>query len=183
MNVQVNDYEGGKKCAEIFGLNGHKKVGIVGMRDVSLAMRIRKMGYIDGCKESDLEIRDEWIMSAAEPTYEAGYNMVKELLTQPDRPTAFIVMHDYLSIGVANACKKLNLRIPDDVEFIVYGFNPMYGYYFPGISFFGATYRDMAEAAIELLFLAFNNPKLVLTKYIYVSFNFGETCRKPILKD
>jgi len=180
MNVQVNDYEGGKKCAEIFSHNGHRKVGIVGMRDVSLAMRIRKMGYIDGCIENNLEIRDEWIMSAPEVAYEEGYNMTKALLTQPESPTAFIVMHDYLSMGVVNACKKLNLRIPDDVEFIVYGFNPMYDHYFPGISSFGASYRDMAEAAIELLFLAFMDPKLVLTKYIFVSFNFKETCRKPL---
>ena len=75
------------------------------MRDVSLAMRIRKMGYIDGCMENNLEIRDEWIMSAPEIVYEVGYNMTKALLSQPESPTAFIVMHDYLSMGVVNACK------------------------------------------------------------------------------
>lgn len=179
MNVQVNDYEGGKKCAEVFGQNGHRKVGIVGMRDTSLAMRIRRMGYIDGCKENNLEIRDEWIMSAPGVAYEAGYDMTKALLSKPDSPTAFIVMHDYLSMGVVNACKNLNLEIPNDVEFIVYGFNLKYDHYLPGISSFGASYRDMAEAAIELLFLAFKEPKLVLTKNIFVSFNFKETCRKP----
>lgn len=179
MNVALNDYEGGKKCAEIFSLNGHRRVGIVGMREISLAMRLRKMGFVDGCRENNLEIRDEWIMSATEVNYEEGYRMAEALLTRPERPTAFIVMHDFYSIGVVNACKKLNLRIPDDAEFIVYGFNPLYENYFPGISSFGSSYRDMAEAAIELLFLAFKNPKLTLTKYIFVRFNLGGTCRKP----
>jgi LacI family transcriptional regulator len=176
MNIKINDYEGGKKCAEIFSGNGHKHAGIIGMRDASLAMRMRKMGFVDGCSEHSLEIRDDWIVSSGNSTHEAGYDMMKSLLNNDNRPTAILVMDDNLVLGVISACKSCGVRIPEDLELIVHGTSSIYNYSSPSITSFSVSNRDVALGAFELLMLAMKDPSLIVSKPVFVQFTFRESC-------
>lgn len=177
MNVHVNDYEGGKKSAEIFSGNGHKRAAIIGMRDSSFAMRMRKMGFEDECRQAGIELRDDWIVNAEELTHDAGFNIMNELLSIPNGPTAYLIMSDGLSLGSLNACKSRGVSIPDDVEIIVYGVSSAYDYCSPSLTSFAVSNRDIAHAALDLLILAMKDKSLVVNKSVFVQFTYRESCR------
>ena len=45
-------------------------------------------------------------------TREHGYDAAREVLSQPDRPTAVFTANDMQALGVYQAARELGLRIP-----------------------------------------------------------------------
>ena len=178
MSIRVNDYDGGKKCAEIFAKNGHKRAAIIGIRESSFAMRMRKMGFIDGCRQFGIEICDEWTISTDELSHDAGYRIMDGLLTVSNGPTAFLVMSDNLSLGALSACTNRGVRVPQDAEIIVHGISSAYDYCSPSLTSFTVSNREVAQGSLDLLLLAMKDKKLVVNISIFVHFIFRDSCRQ-----
>lgn len=182
MSLRVNDYEGGKKCAEIFAKNGHKKAAIIGVRESSFAMRMRKMGFVDGCMQFGIEIHDDWSVSTDELSHDAGFLIMDELLSISNGPTAYLVMSDNLSLGALSACQNRNVRVPDDVEIIIHGISSAYDYCSPSLTSFTVSNRDVARGALDLLLLAMKDKTLVVNISVFVHFIFRDSCRANSVK-
>ena len=177
-NVSENDYVAGKKCANLFYANGHKRVGIIGMKQTSLAARLKAMGFKDSCAENSLIIKDDWILDDPRMNYEGGYSMTKQLLASDEHPTALFVIYDYFALGVINACKDLGYRIPDDITVMVYGNSEVFEHYSPTISSFSVTPKELAESSLDLLLLLIKHDnQTVLNKSLSPHFFFRESCR------
>ncbi|MEX1375868.1 MAG: LacI family DNA-binding transcriptional regulator [Eubacteriales bacterium] len=177
-NVSENDYIAGKKCASLFHANGHKKVGVIGMKQTSLAARLKMMGFKDSCMENSLIIKDEWILDDSRMNFEGGYEMTKKLLEGDDHPTALFVIYDYFALGVVNACKDLGYSIPDDITIMVYGNNDVFEHYSPTISSFYVTPKELAESSLDLLLLLIKHDnQTVLNKNLSPHFFFRESCK------
>ena len=179
MNISINDYEGGKTCAKIFAANGHKKAVIAGIKEGSLAMRMRKIGFLDGCRQEGVEILENDIISYDDSIQSNGESFITDILARPDHPTAVLIYSGDLVYDAVTACKLNRINIPEDIEIIVFGFDAAFQYCSPSLTSFSVSNHDIANYAIELLLLAINNPSLSVSKQAYLSFHFRESCRKP----
>ena len=178
-NVSINDYEAGKKCAKLFSDGDHQKVGIIGIKKASLAARLKAMGFKDGCTENSLEIHDEWILEDPRNNFKAGYEMAKRLFDRKEHPTAVLIMYDYLTLGVVEACKELNYKIPEDISIIVYGHSEFFDFYSPRISYFYVTNEELAESALSLLLLIMKHDvNSVINRNLSPHFFIRESCRQ-----
>lgn len=182
MTVNINDYEAGMKCAEIFHGNGHKRAGVIGRKESSLATRMRTLGFQDGCVKYGIELRDEWILGrniCDDPKAHA----IEHLLRKENGITAVLVMNDRAMMGLFDVCRKKKIKAPEDLEFIAYGANDMYKYYSPSVTSFNAQPKDLADGSLELMLLALKNRTLVVNKLVRVQFEFRESCMPKGLEE
>lgn len=175
MTVQINDYEAGMKCAEIFHQNGHRRAAVIGGRESSLATRLRTLGFLDGCRKYGMETRPEWVLERSlcdDPESRA----IERILTAKDGPTAVVVMNDRALMNLLDTCHRKGLSAPADLEYIAYGTNDMYKYYTPSVSSFAALPEDLANGSLELMLLALKNQTLVVNKPVRVRFEYRDSC-------
>ena len=175
MTVQINDYEAGMKCAEIFSQNGHRRVAVIGGRDSSLATRLRTLGIQDGCRKYGIEMRPEWLIERSQCDSPESQT-IERLLTPKDAPTALVVMNDRALMNLLDTCRRKGISAPKDLEYIAYGTNDMYRYYTPSVTSFAALPEDLADGSLELMLLALKNNTLIVNKPVRVRFEFRDSC-------
>lgn len=180
LNVRINDYDGGKECAHIFSENGHKKAVLAGIKESSLSMRMRKLGFLDGCNQFGIELTDRNIISYRDSIRSDGSSFITDLIAGSDHPTAFLICSADLAFTAVTACSLNGIRIPTDIEIIVFGLGSSFQYCSPSLTTFAPSNRDIARNALDLLLLAKNNPSLSVSKTSFLSFHFRESCRKPL---
>ncbi len=56
---------------------------------------------------------------------EAAYDVVRDLLDRPDRPTALLCYSDVMAFWAVRAAEDLGLRVPDDVSVVGFDDNPL----------------------------------------------------------
>ena len=80
-----------------------------------------------------------------------GYLMLKDLLSQAEKPSAVFISSDAMAIGCYKAMHELNLRIPEDISLI--GFNDISQarYMVPPLSSVRIHTDFMGETAVELI--------------------------------
>lgn len=79
-----------------------------------------------------------------------AYGVARELLAEPDRPTALFCSTDDQAIGVLRAARELGLRVPDDL--VVVGFDDVAEAAFADVPLttVAADRAAMAQAAVDL---------------------------------
>ncbi|MFN8371347.1 MAG: LacI family DNA-binding transcriptional regulator [Anaerolineae bacterium] len=110
----------------------------------------------------------QMLQEAGLPTYEAhcgdqmhdAYEAARSLLTQPDRPSALLVINDMLAIAVMRAASDLGLRVPGDLS--VAGFDDISfsSYVVPSLTTVSGKAEDSGRAAVRLLLQRFAEPEL-----------------------
>ena len=175
MTVQINDYEAGMKCAEIFSQNGHRRAAVIGGRESSLATRLRTLGFQDGCRKYGIEIRPEWLIERSQCENPES-RVIEQMITPKNGPTALVVMNDRALMNLLDTCRRKGIGVPKDLEFIAYGTNDMYKYYTPSVTSFAALPEDLADGSLELMLLALKNNTLIVNKPVLVRFEFRDSC-------
>ncbi len=121
--ITVDHYHGARAAAEHLCQRGHRKIGLLAGRFSQQVMDARYKGYCDALEQYGLT-PDLRFVQTAEPTLEAAEQTISQLLTLPERPTAFFCMNDTLAAGAAKAILRAGLRIPEDVAIV--GFDDSY---------------------------------------------------------
>lgn len=101
---------------------GHKKIAFIGGyetdSDGAEVVDNRTYAYQRFMKQEGL-FHEEYVkIGGYTPKY--GYQMMKELLELPDRPTAVFVANDSLAIGCYKAVNEKGLAIPEDISVVGY---------------------------------------------------------------
>ncbi|MCU4675716.1 LacI family DNA-binding transcriptional regulator [Catenovulum sp. 2E275] len=87
--------------------------------DESEAVSRRRLnGYIKALQEYNHQIAPDRIWHVPLNTLDAAYQAAKEALTISPRPDAIICMTDKLAIGVIEAAKELNIKIPEELKLV-----------------------------------------------------------------
>ena len=94
---------------------GHRKIGfLAGVRSVRDASE-RELAFRKTLAAHGLPVVEEWILSG-EYEVRKAFRLALELLSRPDRPTAIFAASDPMALGVIDAARVLNLRVPEDVS-------------------------------------------------------------------
>ncbi|TDO85900.1 LacI family transcriptional regulator [Halanaerobium saccharolyticum] len=145
---------------------GHSRIGII-QGDLSLSIgRERLAGYKKALEAYGLEINDHYIVPG---NFDADttYNLMIDLLnSEAELPTAFFISNNLSCIGFLRAVFEKNLKIPEDIAFVVFDkvagqelFNMKYSYVERDV-------RKMGKKAMELLLKRFEHPDKPYEKVI-----------------
>ncbi|MFB9279106.1 LacI family DNA-binding transcriptional regulator [Cohnella cellulosilytica] len=96
---------------------GQKRIGFVS-GPARLAMsQDRLSGYKKALEEAALPFRPGWIVEG-EFLIESGYRAMASIMSQPEPPTALVVIDDVVAFGVLKGLSELGCRVPQDVAIV-----------------------------------------------------------------
>jgi LacI family transcriptional regulator len=104
---------------------GHRKIALIpGVKGSSITAS-RRDGFLHAMKEAGAEVLPEWQI-AGESKYDVNYDVTQTLMRLPEskRPTAIINLTDVGALGVMDAARDMNMRIPEDLAVI--GFDDLF---------------------------------------------------------
>jgi DNA-binding LacI/PurR family transcriptional regulator len=118
-----DDVAGGALAARHLLTLGHRSIGFIGDAVSSpfgfTSSTDREAGFTGELASAGLVVPPHLIGHGAHGRYEARA-LARQLLTEPDRPTAIFAASDTQALGVVAAAGELGLRVPDDVSVIGY---------------------------------------------------------------
>lgn len=96
---------------------GQKRIGFVS-GPARLAMTQDRMtGYTKALSEVGLPFKNGWVVEG-EFLLESGYRAMASIMSQPEPPTALVVIDDVVAFGVLKGLAELGYRIPQDVAIV-----------------------------------------------------------------
>lgn len=151
-SIVIDDFKGGTMAADYLFSKGHRRVGLVGDKQVSKQVldtsRLRAEGFVSKMKSLGKSIREDDQVLAVHGI-ETTRETVKKLLSRPDRPDALFCTSDTLAMGVMKAAADLGLRIPDDLAIV--GFDDIDIADFLGLTTIRQSLEESGRAAVNLL--------------------------------
>jgi LacI family transcriptional regulator len=121
--VIVDDVEGGRLATQHLIDYGHHLIGFIS--DVLdspfnfTSSRDRFLGYRLALEKAGILLKDEYHVHGEHGVFEARC-LALEMLSLPEKPTAIFVASDTQAMGVLEAARELNLRVPQDLSVIGY---------------------------------------------------------------
>ncbi|MFC5529369.1 LacI family DNA-binding transcriptional regulator [Cohnella yongneupensis] len=96
---------------------GQRRIGFVS-GPAKLAMTQDRMaGYTKAITEAGLPFKDGWVVEG-EFLLESGYRAMASIMSQPEPPTALVIIDDVVAFGVLKGLTELGYRIPQDVAIV-----------------------------------------------------------------
>lgn len=115
-SIGVDDYQGAYDAVSHLVSIGHTNIVFVGGEHIRRGiMRIK--AFKDVMIQHGLPIENHLILRG-ESSQRGGYEVVKQVLSSPDRPTAVFAENDQVAFGVYVAADELGLSIPDDLAVV-----------------------------------------------------------------
>ena len=108
-------------------------------------------GFRSAMSSAGLTIRPEWIRFGDFHTsggYEHGLSLLAD---EGDRPTAIFAGSDLQALGVLEAVRELDLKVPDDLSLVGYDDIPLAKWVSPRLTTIRQPLRRMAEEATKLV--------------------------------
>ena len=137
---------------------GHTKIAFLSGREFAGQQEPvedeRKKAYISYMKKKKLPYKDFLVEGSF--TSASGYEMMKELLTRSERPTAVFAASDALAFGAMRAIKEKGLSIPGDVSIIGFNDTEMSAYTSPALTTIHAPAYDMGQHGANLIYVTSN---------------------------
>lgn len=132
VTVSVDDLESAYTAVRYLNSLGHERIGYVGAGSRSKSNNYRLQGYIKALQTAGIEFDSRLVYSTAAETNLAKGETSLRQLTEAGA-TAIFCYNDMTAIGVMSACRKYNIRVPDqlsiigfdDIEFAEYTVPPL----------------------------------------------------------
>lgn len=98
---------------------GHNKIAFIGDDVKYEVVNARLIGYKQSLLIHQLKINDQYIRNV-NYSYEEGVQVVKDLISLPDPPTAIVVSDDLIALIILSALSKFHLNVPEDISIICF---------------------------------------------------------------
>jgi DNA-binding LacI/PurR family transcriptional regulator len=120
-SVGINDVEGGRMATEYLIKKGHQRIAFLGDTDLPEysihPVNLRLKGFRQAMKAANIDVPKEFVRLAPYDQEQARI-VAKELLDDPNPPTAVFAATDFQALGVLKAARQLNVKIPDHLAII-----------------------------------------------------------------
>jgi LacI family transcriptional regulator len=137
---------------------GHRKIGLITGLNDSILTHQRFAGYNRALVEHQLFFNPLY-MKTGDWEYSSGYTRGMELLQLKDKPTAIVAMNDLMAGGVLEACRELNLQVPDDVSVVGFDDRECGLYYLPQLTTIRLPLSEMGELSMKKMLDILNHRK------------------------
>lgn len=128
---------------------GHRR-GIAVIFEAS-AHEPRLQGFCSALQTGGVELLSEFCVATPNSTYEDGYQAARALLSGLFLPCAIFATTDLMALGVIEAIREANLRIPEDISIIGIDNISLGAYAYPALTTVAIPVREMAREMTKLL--------------------------------
>ena len=135
------------------------------MAGLSTDYQERYNGCMQALREHGLEGCEKYFLYDIN-TLEDSHQKVSELLSRPDRPTAFFVTNDLLAMSVYSAIKIAGFRIPEDISVVGYDNTLIAPYMFPALTTYEAPVEEIGQWAVQRILELVEQPYLPSQKVV-----------------
>ena len=155
----------GREAADyLYGL-GHRRIGYIGSKNDFIYAADRRSGYQLSLLLHGLPIRPDYCVEM-EGVNSDGPSTLQALLSQEDRPTAFVVSDDMLALALERVCVQMHLSIPKDISIIAFN-NSLYAQLAsPQLTAVDINSYQLGQEAANQLINHAENPNLAATKIV-----------------
>lgn len=102
--------------------HGHKQIGVISGNLAVSTGRERFLGFVSAMKTIHVEVTDDYpYLFKGDFTAMDGYAGGKALLSQPQPPTAVIVMNNEMMVGALRYFCEAGIAVPQQVSVVSYG--------------------------------------------------------------
>lgn len=137
---------------------GHKKIAFLGgleyVGEKETVNDERKKAYISYMKKKKSDYK-QFICEGSFSTT-SGYEMMEELLSRKELPTAVFTASDALAFGAMKAIQERGLSIPEDISVIGFNDTEMGAYTTPALTTIHAPAYDMGQHGANFLYVSSN---------------------------
>jgi LacI family transcriptional regulator len=116
--ILLQTRKGAKLAVDYLAGKGCTKIGMIANRRSPLNLTQRVCGFREGMVANGLTVIEEWIVQAANPTYEAGYAAMQSMLSQHPEVEAMFAYNDLLAMGAIQACREAGRSVPTDCAIV-----------------------------------------------------------------
>lgn len=161
-SVAVDDFTEAQRVVNHLLDLGHQTIAFLGLDhgDTSVG-RLRAQGYQVALIQAGLRVdRDlmrysDW--EGSNPyTFDYGYRVAHDLLTQRDDVTAIFAIADVLAVGAMKAATDLGLSVPTDLSIAGFDGIPLSRYVHPQLTTLVQPAAKIAELTMKILFDVMN---------------------------
>ena len=127
---------------------GHRRIGLINAALHYTFAHHREQGWRTALAEAELPPGP---VRYAEPSEEAGFTLMRALLSEPAPPTAVLCATDRLAIGALHAVSQAGLRAGRDISLIGYDDLPMAGCTDPPLTTIEQAVARVGPRMVEML--------------------------------
>ena len=150
-SVVPDEYGGGYLATKTLIENGHERIAFINLHQESLAAKGRLRGYRAALQDHGLSNGDRYLRQGTDWA-DSGYQRAYDLMSLATPPTAIFCGTDRIAMGVYDALKEMNRRIPDDISVIGFDNQEIIAAYLrPPLSTMEVPFYKMGRFAIEHL--------------------------------
>lgn len=155
--VLMDSYRAGEQCAAYLDLTDVKTAAFLGFTHAGRAERLMEAGFMFGCREHGVEVKDEWNLRIEKSSHEIGFDAAERMLSQMTLPAAWVVADSRLCGGIMDYCQRAGVDVPKDLRIIFFEDSPILKYNKPSLSSVDVPSPEMAKIALDILLLACNS--------------------------
>ncbi len=148
--VIVNDRVATRGAVEyLIGL-GHRRIAHVSGPLYTETGLSRLRGYREGLLSAQIEYRDEYVVEG-DFKEASGARAIERLWQLPDPPTALMAANDLTALGALEACRRLGVRVPEQLSIIGFNDVPFCGMVTPSLTTVRVPLLEMGMASARRL--------------------------------
>jgi LacI family transcriptional regulator len=129
---------------------GHKKIALISGPINSLPGHKRMLGYETALMEFGLELRPEYV-KIGDWKFEFGFKAGEELFQMEDRPTAIFAMNDIMALGVLDAARKNNIKVPEELSIIGFDNRESSQYSYPRLTTVDLPLNEIGFSSAQMI--------------------------------
>lgn len=148
--VMADDHGGAYQATEHAIEIGYRKLGFAGGNPLVSIGKNRLRGFQDALKEYHIPFNPAWVVHGGFGK-DDGYNALKKLHEQGSMPEFILAATYPVALGMYEAARDLNLRIPEDIDTICFGDSDVGRFLNPAISAVRQPSREIGIRAVQIL--------------------------------
>lgn len=118
-HVSIDNFQAAYEVARFLCSIGHRRIGFVGSTNQFISTWQRCRGYEKALTENEMPVDGRYIAYADDDyNFSSGMRAARQLLSQPDRPTAIFCISDVIALAAIRVAGELNLRVPEDLTVV-----------------------------------------------------------------
>lgn len=163
--IDNDNLQASKEATDYLYSLGHRRIGYIGSNNGFMYTQDRMGGYKLSLVMNELPIHPEDCIQIS-GAFSHEVEMLKQLLKQPEHPTAFVVSDDMLALSLERVCNQMDLRIPEDISIIAFN-NSLYAELTsPRLTSVDINSYQLGQEAAKHILSYAENPNLYATKII-----------------
>lgn len=150
-SVQMDDRHAAREVTEYLIKLGHERIGHISGHEDHIVTTLRRLGFLDAIASAGLDFDEDKLILPGRFRFKQALEQAREMLMQPQRPTAIFAANDQMAVAVIMAAHRLGLSVPDDLSVVGFDDTPMCQLIWPTLTTVKQPYDEIATAAVRLL--------------------------------